>query len=100
MRLIDADVLIPFIASNYGCDDCKAECGICEIGFVKSDIQCIPTIEAEPIRHGHWVTTATGWIYCSNCDREPPNETNYRSDYCPNCGAKMDEVDEDASVQV
>lgn len=40
-------------------------------------------IEAE------WVRTPTYWYFCSNCDTEPPEESNYRSRYCPNCGAHM-----------
>ena len=60
-----------------------------------------PTIDAEPVRHGHWIERkehiylpngCKEWInfYCSEC--EAPN--NSPTDYCPNCGAKMDEVSE------
>lgn len=31
----------------------------------------------------------TGWIYCTVCGHEPPNESNLRTDFCPNCGADM-----------
>lgn len=56
-----------------------------------------PTIEAEPVRHGHWeeIEIELTWceddvdiIYkCSVC-----GENNIgKSKYCPNCGAKMDD---------
>lgn len=55
----------------------------------------IPTIEAELIRHGKWtqICDTNNWQYinehyrCSEC-----LETSaYKSNYCPNCGATMDE---------
>lgn len=67
-----------------------------------------PTIEAEPVRHGHWDgRTAIHWtkkhgdngdkIYkehtyyvCSGCRRR----TIIKSAYCPACGCMMDEVSE------
>ena len=45
------------------------------------------------VKHGHWKSSLTGWVYCSVCNTEPPDETNIRSKYCPNCGAEMDEVE-------
>ena len=46
--------------------------------------------ELEPVRHGAWVpfkSEAAGDIqYCSVCEIGCP----HRTDYCPNCGAKMD----------
>lgn len=44
---------------------------------------------AEP-KKGRWLMTPTAWVYCSECNREPPNESNAKSDYCPNCGAMME----------
>lgn len=51
------------------------------------DVQ--PTVDAEPVRHGHWEWD--GDFICSNCgERGHRNKWNY----CPNCGAKMDEVED------
>lgn len=51
-----------------------------------------PTIEAEPVRHGKWMTHRTrihdGEWYCSVCDYEPTVFEGTK--YCPNCGAKME----------
>ena len=49
----------------------------------------MPTIEAEPVRHGKWIEHKDypGLAYlCSECGRF----TTERSHYCPDCGAKMD----------
>ena len=40
--------------------------------------------DVAPVRHGRWVTTAPH-PYCSLCFVECRDKTNY----CPNCGAKM-----------
>ena len=34
---------------------------------------------------GHWIDSSNGWM-CSECNRDNTYDTNY----CPNCGAKMD----------
>lgn len=53
-------------------------------GFI-SLVNSQPTVDAEPVRHGHW--TVTRWfVQCSECGEAfPLTPTNY----CPNCGAKM-----------
>ena len=51
-----------------------------------------PTVEAEP-KHGRWehIPLGEGLDYkCSVCGMEMVTPTNY----CPNCGARMDEVEE------
>ena len=64
------------------------------------DIQNIPTVDAIPVVHGHW---RRGKSYPHNiyCFRTyVPNEeiemwkdwTRLPRKYCPECGAKMDEV--------
>lgn len=53
----------------------------------KYDLMDAPTIEAEPIRHGHW-----NWVdgvRCSLCNYKL--QVTGIPSYCPNCGAKMDE---------
>lgn len=56
----------------------------------------INALEVEPTRHGKWIVVAEDWRHqiewyeCSQCRFE--SSTAYK--YCPNCGAKMDEVEE------
>ena len=58
-----------------------------------------PTIEAEPVRHGRWITTeynsyadgAPVWDKweCSECGHEHRGEEDTLTAFCPDCGAKM-----------
>ena len=44
--------------------------------------------DVAPVRHGHWIDCNYGLTFeCSEC--KYPTEYNL-TDYCPNCGAKMD----------
>lgn len=56
----------------------------------------IPTVDAEPVKHGEWkpeITQLGTMIFrCSACQRF----SDVHWAYCPQCGAKMDEVEEDA----
>lgn len=86
MRLIDADALFENLKEN---DYFKART-VATIS-AKAVIHFAPTIDAEPVRHGHWVICSDGYYpYCSKCKQEPSGKS--MTNYCPNCGAKMDEV--------
>lgn len=60
-----------------------------------------PTIEAESVKHGRWIRKESKrfyWFECSECGYPPPLDKFKRewfSNYCPNCGAKMDEVEDE-----
>ena len=67
------------------------------------DVACMvnraPTIEAKPVVHAHWESNQ-----CSNCkgfalsfDNEPYRKV-ILSNFCPHCGAQMDEVVSDNNV--
>ena len=65
------------------------------IVFVE-DINEQQTIDAEPVRHGKWMEMIEvnelgepyqPGVYCSECGHTDCCEPNY----CPNCGARMDE---------
>lgn len=62
-------------------------------GVVNKLINQLPTIEAEPIKHGRWIEERSGKVldlvkyHCSECGRW---QTWSNFPYCPNCGAKMD----------
>ena len=58
----------------------------------------MPTIEAEPIRHGEWIVdtiypSGVKKFHCSVCGQERTVHEKYegvfRQNYCPNCGAHM-----------
>lgn len=60
----------------------------------------IPTVDAEPVRHGHWLfhEEPDGYYHseCSECGQWCDEDVFLKGkwNYCPNCGAKMDEVNE------
>ena len=87
MRLVDADrIVYSWIIDNDG----ENHDGV----TLQSIIDKMPTVDAEPVRHGRWevVDGAEPRRYgCSVCKKLSWTEDNY----CSYCGAKMDERGED-----
>jgi Zn finger protein HypA/HybF involved in hydrogenase expression len=58
-----------------------------------------PTVDAAEVIHAHWAETeatmSTKVVFCTNCLATYKFQTNDIDlfDYCPRCGAKMDEID-------
>ena len=101
-RLIDADALK---TKAIRCETFKlydAPVFLKAVGT--KEIDKAPTVDAVPVRHGHWIMNEYDELYCSVCGdiaSLDSGEYFYRgkirfddSFYCPNCGAKMDEVSE------
>ena len=60
---------------------------------MKDELENAPPVDAEPVRHGHWIfgeTMGHSWMKCSECCVSQSGQTATFT-YCPNCGAKMDE---------
>lgn len=63
-----------------------------------TEIRKLPAADVAPVRHGKWTYNDAYvlWAeryFCSECGRNTPPDGDYRyhfTDYCPNCGAKMD----------
>lgn len=61
-------------------------------------INDFPTADVVEVRHGRWMTTDAypHHLYCSVCyktyakNAKWVNELDLPTNYCPNCGAKMD----------
>ena len=87
-RLIEADALYTLFVKMKSFGELTA----------KKAIRCVeeaPTVEAEPVRHGHWKPFDEDEYTCSLCgnifvtmDGEHPLSNEFK--YCPFCGAKMD----------
>ena len=63
-----------------------------------SEIQSAPTIDPESLRpHGHWIQTKSAWeqkqLECSCCGSKWPEYARFFA-YCPYCGAKMEDTNE------
>lgn len=95
IRLIDANGLKKLMCSD--CDNihlCEDSAG-CE---TVKQIEDAPTLDAELVRYGKWIKIESKryyWHECSECGYPPPLDRykhDWFSDYCPNCGAKMDSI--------
>ena len=60
-------------------------------GLMLTIINHMPTVDAEPVRHGKWIEKEKdGFLHYSNCGYVRigiPIMFNF--EYCPKCGAKM-----------
>lgn len=57
------------------------------------DIEHISSADVAPVKHGKWVFDAESYEWnCSECHYWPIDGScdEDRTNYCPNCGAKMD----------
>lgn len=86
MRLIDADVLEREGWVMHRTYQSDAHTMTYEVKH-PSDF---PAIDAEPVRHGKWIMPRhDSRPLCSECGKFGDE----RTDYCPNCGAKMENGD-------
>lgn len=59
--------------------------------WIVDELKALPSADVAPVRHGIWAETVTdGFLFvsCSACGFKT-GRIDYN--YCPNCGAKMDE---------
>lgn len=104
MRLVDADSLkengfvVPKTLKKgdmyleVKAEDVATETAPVRRFFINDKIiDAIPTIEAEPIKHGHWLKNGDRYCECSVCHHE--GNISGQDNYCWYCGARMDEVD-------
>lgn len=98
MRLIEADAVYKILESceikkdTYGSLLNDWDQGYnCGIERAESEIECAPTVEAEPVRHGKWNETNFMKVReCSCCHAQWGMYSIEEFDYCPSCGARMD----------
>ena len=87
MRLINADALLKKLNDN----------SIEYDAYVNNFILNAPTVYAMPVIHAHWIKGAFRTITCSNCGflLRVPDAIIPKFAYCPHCGAKMDENEDE-----
>lgn len=97
------------VINAYDCHELTVEDVIKVADGCANEIIKLPTIDAEPVRHGQNVTPThhSDMFVCSECgfaceitklvyeDEDhpevgPPKAYEYDCKYCPDCGAKMD----------
>ena len=98
-HLIYKEDLLETVLDHFGVD--LAYLGE-DLQFCQEAIDLAPTVDAAPVVHGHWIADTveafcplTGNPYpldvlqCSACGGYC--DVSEARNYCPNCGAKMDE---------
>ena len=68
----------------------------------EEEFDAFPATDVAEVRHGRWMTTDAypHHLYCSVCyktyakNAKWVNELDLPTNYCPNCGARMDKEDE------
>lgn len=78
-------------------------------GYCTEDVSLnsIPAADVVEVRHGRWLTTDAypHHLYCSVCyktyakNAKWVNELDLPTNYCPNCGARMDKEDDHEILQ-
>ena len=100
MRLIDADLLMRSfqvdMCGSFTCHECPLLNDDGECGF-EVFISDTPTVDAEPVRHGRWIDKGE-YAVCMECSGRSGTQYDgvepipLMTQFCPHCGAKMDEV--------
>ena len=105
-ELIDREELRERIYERFGRHSTKVIATV-EEGRIMSDwaflepfLNAAKTVDAEPVRHGRWISIvydsyadgAPVWDKweCSECYHEHNGEEDTLTDFCPDCGARMD----------
>ena len=75
------------------CADCNSyhgvRCRACWVDDTFGYIESEPAADVAPVRHGRWLCVDTDteqFFLCNRCKKKE----YWESDYCPNCGCKMD----------
>ena len=80
-------------AKELVCDFCQwngtENCKECE-----HPVDDVPAADVGPVRHGRWrlYSPLTDTYECDKCGYQVIDES-FRTNYCPNCGAKMEVTD-------
>lgn len=96
---IDADKLREYLEKEAESDDVKYSFIGTGVQATISVIKTFPLEDVKPVTHSHWIEkkyrispdTFISNACCNACDGI--NKTGY-TNYCPHCGAKMDEEKE------
>lgn len=69
--------------------------------FVKGFSECVghvanyPITDVVEVKHGKWIDLGRNYYTFVNQCSECGAKYDFRSPYCPNCGAKMEDIDND-----
>lgn len=83
-KYIECEMLIEEARNN------KAVCqSLADIVDIQDIINNVPAANVQPVIHSKWEISSDAYYpYCKICNVRPEN--GKMTNYCPNCGAKMD----------
>ena len=102
-RLIDANNLIEEIKEErcYNCRNFKdMKCDYCGTADYIYMIEDMPAADVAPVVHGRWIDKGE-YAVCTECGGRSGTQYDgvepipLMTQFCPNCGAKMDEKEND-----
>lgn len=100
MRLIDADINVYDYVETWDCT--CSDYGRQKVMAV-DDLSYLPTVDAVPVKHGEWLIRHVGhghYWECSVCHKNPCIYVTEHTNFCPNCGAKMEDNDEQTNNHI
>lgn len=94
--LKDAEIRYCMPCKGAGKDYNGLKCRACWVDDMMGDVDDAPAADVAPVVHGRWVCVDTDteqFFLCNRCKKKEYWESNY----CPNCGCRMDGGDRDAA---
>ena len=94
--LKDAEIRYCLPCKGAGKDYNGLKCRACWVDDMMGDVDDAPAADVAPVVHGRWVCVDTDteqFFLCNRCKKKEYWESNY----CPNCGCRMDGGDSDAA---
>lgn len=98
---LDKEAFKKSVEERY-CKPCKKEkkdhngcwCRACWVNDMIDEVECFLPADVAPVVHGRWIhdgrriESGIDWFHCSECGKS--DNFCARTNYCHNCGAKMD----------
>lgn len=103
VEYIDKNATVGILEAMSRSTDC--ECIKKRLEKAAKRVSVIPAADVAPVVHGKWIVRFDGpynrrRCYCSHCGKHNGVggiAQNQEKPYCPNCGAKMNRGDSDAT---
>ena len=99
MRLIDAEAKIKMLLFDEMYEEqITREMTVEEALDLYTEDGCPTTVDAEPVRHGHWIKVGCSFFgvsryECSVCHYTDEHNESREVPYCWHCGARMENDD-------
>ena len=94
-RYMDADKLLEYLEKEAESEDVKYSFIGAGVQATINEIKKFPLEDVKPVTHAHWIRNEFGVPLCSAChkgwDDQPEKDGSPLFEYCPCCGAIMDE---------